>query len=64
MSEYCACGNSKYSDADCCEECWNKSRGYDEKSRDDSRFCKCGAPKTADADMCRKCWNKQRPYGK
>ncbi len=62
-NEYCSCGNPKYADASCCEECWNRGSVYDERNAKDPWKCSCGQTKEAsDASMCRRCWNKQRAY--
>jgi hypothetical protein len=60
----CACGRGKYPDADCCQTCWNKQAGYDERSNigHNSGQCQCGAGKIADASMCDECWAKQSAY--
>ncbi len=62
-NDYCSCGNPKYPDASCCDECWNRGAAYDERYNDPWR-CSCGKYKeAADASMCRQCWDKQRAYG-
>jgi len=62
-SDYCRCGNPKYPDADCCEECWQESKSRSGETGEGE--CKyCGRPKeTNDAAMCRRCWNKCRSHG-
>lgn len=62
-SDYCRCGNPKYPDADCCEECWRDSKVRSGEI-DEADCPHCGRPKEArDAPMCSRCWNERRPYG-
>lgn len=59
----CQCGRAKYSDAICCNKCWDKGRAYDERSSNDPNYCQCGSPKIADASLCSECWDRQSAYG-